>query len=64
MSDFLNFKNLFSLEGKVAIVTGGKTVGNGEKMLKRFQLINFQALEVSDYTQQQLSSSKEPSLSL
>jgi hypothetical protein len=64
MSDFLDFKNLFRLEGKVAIVTGGKTVGKGEKVLKRFQLINFQALEVSDYTQQQLSSSKEPSLSL
>jgi hypothetical protein len=32
MSDFPNFKNLFRLEGKVAIVTGGKT--EGEKCLK------------------------------
>ena len=31
MSDFPDFKSLFRLEGKVAIVTGGKTVSTGER---------------------------------
>jgi hypothetical protein len=31
MSDFPDFKNLFRLEGKVAIVTGGKRESKGER---------------------------------
>jgi hypothetical protein len=31
MSDFPDFKNLFRLEGKVAIVTGGKTASKAER---------------------------------
>jgi hypothetical protein len=65
MSDIPDFKNLFTLEGKIAIVTGGKIRSNGRgRVIKRSQLIYFQALEVLDYMQRQLSSSKEPNLSL
>jgi hypothetical protein len=35
MSEFSDFKNLFRLDGKVVIVTGGKTLSEVEENLYR-----------------------------